>query len=103
MALPALLANFDAALIPFRINALTAATNPIKLYEYFAFGLPVVSLPLAELEPFGGLVYTAATPEAFARQVRAAVQERSPGLCQERQAIAARETWDHRAALLPGT
>ncbi|HEV7716527.1 MAG TPA: glycosyltransferase, partial [Steroidobacteraceae bacterium] len=41
--LPAAASSFDVALIPFRINDLTLAVNPLKLLEYFAMGLPVVS------------------------------------------------------------
>ena len=40
---PELLGGFQAALIPFRINPLTLMTNPVKLYEYFSCGLPVVT------------------------------------------------------------
>jgi glycosyltransferase involved in cell wall biosynthesis len=43
--LPAYCAAFDAALLPFRINAMTRNVNPIKLREYLAAGLPVVSTP----------------------------------------------------------
>ena len=33
----------DVGFIPFKVNALTDAVNPIKLYEYLAAGLPVVA------------------------------------------------------------
>ncbi len=51
--LPAYCRAFDAALIPFAINELTRAVNPIKLREYLSAGVPVVSTPLPELIPFG--------------------------------------------------
>jgi glycosyltransferase involved in cell wall biosynthesis len=47
--LPAYCARFDAALLPFRINPMTRSINPIKLREYLAAGLPVVSTPLPEV------------------------------------------------------
>ena len=43
------LARFSAGLIPFRRNALTAAVDPIKFYEYRAAGLPVLSTTFGEM------------------------------------------------------
>ena len=52
--LPAYLQAFDAALIPFVVNDLTLAVNPIKLREYLSAGVPVVTTALPELAPFRG-------------------------------------------------
>ena len=90
------IASFSVATIPFVRNELTLATNPIKLYEYFAYGLPVVSTRLPEVETFEGLTYLASTPEEFARQLEIAVAEDSSRLRQQRREVAAQETWDAR-------
>ena len=50
--LPGYLALFDVATIPFRINPITTATSPLKLYEYFAGGKPVVTTPMPECAAF---------------------------------------------------
>ncbi len=50
--LPAYLRTFDVALIPFLVNDLTLAVNPIKLREYLSAGVPVVTTALPELAPF---------------------------------------------------
>jgi glycosyltransferase involved in cell wall biosynthesis len=47
--LPQYLSYMDVCLIPFKINKLTLASNPIKLYEYLAAGKPVVSTALPEV------------------------------------------------------
>ena len=47
-SLPAYLQLFDVAMIPFQINEVTLATSPLKLYEYFAAGKPVVTTPMPE-------------------------------------------------------
>jgi hypothetical protein len=47
--LPAYAKVFDVGLIPFRLNELTRAVNPIKLREYMSAGLPVVSTALPEV------------------------------------------------------
>ena len=46
---PKTIASFDVGIIPFKINRLTKATNPVKVYEYMAAGKPVVSSALPEV------------------------------------------------------
>lgn len=47
--LPAYCKTFDVALNPFEINELTLAANPLKVREYLAAGLPVVSTDIPEV------------------------------------------------------
>ncbi len=47
--LPAYCKGFDLALNPFAINELTLAANPLKVREYLAAGLPVVSTDIPEV------------------------------------------------------
>jgi O-antigen biosynthesis protein len=98
--LPQLLAQFRVGLIPFLVNGLTVATNPIKLYEYFSYGMPVVSARIPEVEAFGDLVYTASTPAEFAVQVRRALAEDDPARRARRMAIARQENWTARATAI---
>ena len=48
-SLPDFCRGFQAAIVPFRQTALTRSVNPIKLREYAAAGLPVVSTDLPEV------------------------------------------------------
>ena len=95
--IPELLREFRVALIPFRINPLTSMADPIKMYEYFSCGLPVVSTPLPEAQAMGDLVYLGATPAEFARQVTRALAEDDPSRRARRREIAVRESWNERA------
>lgn len=92
--------QFSVAVIPFLRNTLTMGTNPIKLYEYFSYGLPVVSTRLPEMEEFGPLVYLAEGPEDFSRQLEAAVLENDPSLKERRIRLAHQENWSSRVAQL---
>lgn len=47
--LPAFCKGFDVALNPFEINELTLAANPLKVREYLAAGLQVVSTDIPEV------------------------------------------------------
>ncbi|MBL8177058.1 MAG: glycosyltransferase [Bryobacterales bacterium] len=98
--LPTYLAEFDVGLIPFLVNPLTLATNPIKLYEYFACGMPVVSSALPEVAAYGSLVYTAFSPTEFAAQVNRALTEQDLDRRRQRRQAAEGESWGVRAARL---
>jgi glycosyltransferase involved in cell wall biosynthesis len=98
--LPRWLHRFDAATIPFRVTPLTLATNPVKLFEYFAAGKPVVATALPEIEPYRHLCHLARGPEEFVAQLEAALAERDPERAAARVEIARANTWDVRVARL---
>lgn len=98
--LPAYVHAFDVGLLPFRIQPLTLGTNPVKIYEYLAAGLPVVAVPLPEMAQFGELVRTG-QGKAFIRAVgEELLREPSGAAFSARQAFARKETWDIRAKTL---
>ena len=68
-AMPAYIAAFDCCLIPFKVNRLTVAVNPIKLREYLAVGRPVVSVSLPEVLPYADVVRIAKSRSDFAGAV----------------------------------
>jgi glycosyltransferase involved in cell wall biosynthesis len=109
--MPVLRSGFDVEIIPFRLSELTHATDPVKLYEAAAAGRAVVATPMRSLEPLArqglGVVRLAATPEAFAREIRAAATEAAeavagPDAAARRRAFARENTWDVRARSLDG-
>ena len=96
--LPYWLYGFDVCLLPFKVEPLTLATNPVKVYEYLSAGRAVVSVDLPEMVQFGDLVRIAQTPEAFVEAVGAALDEDAASEAVEaRRAFARRQTWAHRA------
>jgi GT2 family glycosyltransferase len=102
--IPAYLHRFDVACIPFLLNDLTRATNPVKFYEFLAAGKPVVAVDLPELRPFGEWYYPAASGDELVAQVERALEEDSPAKAGARVALAAANTWERRfAALQPLT
>lgn len=69
--LPEQMASFDVAMIPFVDNKLIQATNPIKLYEYLAAGVPTVATSMPEILHLvaKGILDCKDSPEEFAISV----------------------------------
>lgn len=100
--LPAYAAGLDAALIPFRVNELTRAVNPIKLREYLAAGLPVVSTPLPEVLPYRPWVTVAQGAGEFIAACHNAVLENGPAAANARRRAMQGESWSARLAVICG-
>lgn len=62
--LPAYIKSSTVCIIPFLINSITVAANPIKVYEYLAADKPVISTALPEVFDMPG-VQIASTHEQF--------------------------------------
>jgi UDP-galactopyranose mutase len=76
--LPAYLAGWDVALLPFARNESTRFISPTKTPEYLAAGKPVVSTSIRDVvRPYGamGLVRIADSPEDFIREVEMSLAE----------------------------
>jgi glycosyltransferase involved in cell wall biosynthesis len=94
--LPQYCRAFDAGLIPFLVNDLTRAVNPIKLREYLAAGLPVVSTPLPEVRAYEPHVRVGDTPETFERACELALDDARSIPAQERRALVREDGWPAR-------
>lgn len=95
-SMPQYLYHFDVCLIPFKVNGTTQATDPVKLYEYLSAGKPVVSVALAELEPWKEHIYLAGTRDEFLAQLDRAVAEEDRERAARRREFAAGQTWRDR-------
>jgi glycosyltransferase involved in cell wall biosynthesis len=95
--LPAYVSSFDIAVIPFKLNEITHATSPIKLYEYLAASKPVVITPMQEsLRLNAALV--AYELDDFCRKIdKALILKSDLDYLNELFQIAQENTWDMRA------
>jgi glycosyltransferase involved in cell wall biosynthesis len=89
-------------LIPFTMHPIfREVSRPLKSFEYLACGLPVVSIPIDSLQPYGALFRFASTPEQWVREILAAEATAYDALEVQRRVEAARqENYDHRYAEL---
>jgi glycosyltransferase involved in cell wall biosynthesis len=72
----AYLQHSNVGIIPFYLNELTEAVNPIKYYEYLACGLPVAAPPLRELEHMKGPLYFYSDQHSFLEALKEAENKR---------------------------
>ncbi len=101
--LPRYVARFAVGIIPFVVNELTVAVNPIKLREMMAAGCPVVSSAMPEVAKYADLVrqtvVVARDRDEFVDAVKARLAQ-APDVT-ERRRLSERmrdETWEAKVA-----
>lgn len=98
--MPLCIREFDVCLIPFAAGEVAETTNPVKLFEYFSLGKPVLSTPMAELQKYKDLLYIVDGPEGFSRAFRRALDEKSPASVESRKEIARAHSWRAHASTI---
>lgn len=92
-------ARWSAAIIPFRMGPLADGVDPIKIYEYLALQLPVVSFRMPQIENYP-CTWTVGTVDMFCRALDQACQ-----CTPDEQSLVeflASNTWEVRADQLLG-
>lgn len=101
--LPAYIAGWDVALVPFARNESTRFISPTKTPEYLAAGRPVVSTSIRDVvRPYGdeGLARIADTPRELAAAIDAALQEDASARIARADALLAQTSWDQTYNLM---
>jgi glycosyltransferase involved in cell wall biosynthesis len=94
--IPAILQHCDVGIIPFRKSPLTDAANPVKLFEYLASGLPVVSTSLEEIAGAGSPALLCGDEEAFVKTLSGLLSGEIPWDKSKAISFAREQTWQHR-------
>lgn len=92
--LPAYLAAFDVAVIPYHVNAHTESVFPIKFFEFLATGTPVVISALPSLADYYDYVRVARSAEEFVEECAAALIDDDGWAA--RVELAENHSWAHR-------
>lgn len=91
------LMTFGVGLIPFVKNKLTAGIYPLKINEYLAMGLPVISTSFADLSDFASHLPETPDTDTFLTAVDKALCGQAPGNAASRISFAAANSWRARA------
>jgi glycosyltransferase involved in cell wall biosynthesis len=93
---PAYIAAFDVCLNAFKTGRAADSISPLKVFEYLAMGLPVVSTRMRalEMEPAATAVSFADDAESFAAAIDACLTEAARSRSGERRVAVASYSWD---------
>ena len=78
----------------------TEAASPVKVHEYLACGLPVVSVEIPEVARYRDNVKVARDRPEFIRLIEQALTERSLADKRRRSDLVRNETWEQRLDVL---
>ncbi len=87
--------HFDVGIIPFQVRQLTHSSNPIKMYEYLAAGVPVVATPIQECVQYQPYIRIAGSADDFIVKIEEA---RNVGEQEKRnyRIVARKNSWEER-------
>ncbi|MBP2240281.1 hypothetical protein J2Z40_000834 [Cytobacillus eiseniae] len=89
--------RWNAAIIPFKQNPLSEAVDPIKVYDYLALELPVVSIDIPQIKKYPS-VYIAKTDTAFIRMIEEVTNKSFDK--EKTEKFLKNNLWEHRAKQL---
>ena len=98
--LPAYMQSCDVCLMPYRRNEWTRNISPLKLYEYLATGVPIVSTPIPAAQAFAGAIWLADDAPDFGRAIAEAMTSDTPDRRRQQQVLAQPHTWENRLEAL---
>lgn len=68
-SIPAYMQHADVGIIPFKVDSLTQSVSPIKMFEYFAAGIPVVATSMKEAESMKPPAYFSKSIDEFSNNI----------------------------------
>lgn len=88
---------FDVGIVPFKLSNMVESVNPIKMWEYMAAGLPIVTTNLPEASRHPDAILCSLDHDEFIANLRRAIFEDTPELREQRLALARENSWLVRA------
>lgn len=94
--------EYDALIMPFKLNDIILAVDPVKLYEYINLGKCIISIRYPEIERFEPFVYFYNTYEEYTSLLEMLSQNGFPVKYNEeqRKRFLEENTWDARYEII---
>lgn len=93
---PKLINSFDVCIIPHVDNEYSRSMSPLKLYQYLASGVPIVSTNVAGISAYKKYVKIADSYDEFIAAIDHALENDTISDSLERVSIAKQQTWESR-------
>lgn len=90
--------DYCALIMPFKLNDIVLAVDPVKLYEYICFGKCIVSVYYPEIERFSDFVYFYKTSEEYVNLIKWLYENDFPTKydSQMQEEFINNNSWNHR-------
>lgn len=95
--LPAMAMGYDICMLPYKINELTNAIQPLKIKEYLATGKPVISTAIKEAEKLVPLICASNSPEEWLEFIQARLENPTSLDLKERKTLIKNESWEKKS------
>lgn len=97
-SIPSIIQAFDVCMIPYKSsNMYNARSFPMKLFEYFYMGKPVISTPLEELKKYSNYVKMGATVQEWEEHISSLLSKPWPKSYKKKQRkLAAANSWEKK-------
>ena len=97
--LPFFIRQFDVCIIPFLLNRITHAVSPVKLFEYAAFGKPIITTAMRECIQYKS-VNSPESHSEFVMTLKRILDEESAICSDDVYQLAQDNTWEKRVDVL---
>lgn len=95
--IPRAIKEFSVAIVPHRVSPLTLSMNPLKIYEYLASGVKVVSTPIAMSDECKKWVFVAESEYEFDSLLKQCVQTEKTVFNSDLEKFLQTRDWSHIA------
>jgi glycosyltransferase involved in cell wall biosynthesis len=82
--------------VPHRRDSLTSSMNPLKIYNFYAAGVPIVSTPIENVEELEHAIVFATDTKEFTEAIDSAIARRRAGLIERDDELLATIDWQSR-------
>lgn len=97
LEVPKIAAGFDICMLPYKLNDLTDAIQPLKFKEYIATGKPIVSTPIREARGLADYIGLAADADEWTALIRRYMDGYHPASDAQRHSFLQDESWTSKA------
>ncbi|MCO7124178.1 glycosyltransferase [Sporolactobacillus shoreicorticis] len=94
--IPRYISKFDVCIVPHVVNEYTLSQDSMKIYDYLAYGKPIVSTEIPPADLLNQIIYVGHTRQEFVKKLATALNENNDGLKNERLTFMKENTWSKK-------